>query len=266
MKCRPQTHLLTSLPVLSTVTPANGWQRRLEKQQKFSASQPMPVACYRYCQALTDLLQEQVYSLAFGKILQESQWYLYLPSSPFFIDCIPRPLPQMPLNFLHWSLVPYPLSLSFKASQTFSLLQIYALPSMELIFDHSPVTEGLATLSGDPGAESLLANGSAEQTVEVEGESEGFNARPVVVELRMECFAHGSERLQGDDARHALCTCLWLVQSYSLTSRISTTPARVLFHLNIALLIHCGASMPCTVLDFLRPVSKAPKFSKPLKL
>lgn len=73
---------------------------------------------------------------------------------------------------------------------------------MELIFDHSPVTEGLATLSGDPGAETLLLNGSApEQTGQGEEESESFDARPVVVELRMECFAHASERLQGDDTR-----------------------------------------------------------------
>lgn len=75
---------------------------------------------------------------------------------------------------------------------------------MELIFDHSPVTEGLATLSGDPGAELVLPSGSAEQTAQGEMEAESFSARPVVVELRMECFAHASEKLEGDDTRQAL--------------------------------------------------------------
>ena len=138
--------------------------------------------------------------------------------------------------------MPQPALSCFQASQTLSVLQLYALPNMELIFDHSPVTEGLATLSGDPGAETLLANGSAEQTEQVEEETEGFNARPVVVEIRIECFAHGSERVQGNDTRHDLRTRLSLDLSDSSAKHLrQSMPARVLWYEN-CLPSHCVAS------------------------
>lgn len=70
---------------------------------------------------------------------------------------------------------------------------MFALPSMELVFDHSPVTEGTQSLSGDPEAESGIPKHPAEESGQGDGDAEFFSARPVVVELRMESFARSSE-------------------------------------------------------------------------
>ena len=84
-------------------------------------------------------------------------------------------------------------------SEAILALQIYALPSMELVFDHSPVTEGLATLTGDPGTENPISDNATEE--EKEDTDEAYSARPVVVETRMECFAQSSEKMQADEDR-----------------------------------------------------------------
>lgn len=72
---------------------------------------------------------------------------------------------------------------------------------MELVFDHSPITEGLSTLSGEPEADVHASQDSPEQAGQAE--EAFFTARPVVVELKMECFAHSDEQLADDDDRLA---------------------------------------------------------------
>lgn len=83
------------------------------------------------------------------------------------------------------------------------MVQIYALPNMELVFDHSPIAEGLSTLTGDPEAEPEPEDDSADASGQGIEDSEGFSARPVVVETRMECFAHSTEQLVNDENRFA---------------------------------------------------------------
>ena len=82
-------------------------------------------------------------------------------------------------------------------------LQIHALPNMELVFDHSPIAEGLATLSGDPETEPPLEGDPGSDAAEQENDTETFSARPVVVEMRMECFAHAQEQVSSRDDRSA---------------------------------------------------------------
>ena len=80
-------------------------------------------------------------------------------------------------------------------------MQVFALPNMELVFDHCPVTEGLETLSGDPDSEALVKKDPVEEDGQGDGDPEVSCARPVVVEMRMESFSQAAEKMQDDQAR-----------------------------------------------------------------
>lgn len=81
------------------------------------------------------------------------------------------------------------------------VIQVFALPDMQLVFDHCPVTEGLQTLSGDPDAEALVDKDPIEEDGQGDGDPESVTARPVVVEMRMESFSQAAEQTQDDKQR-----------------------------------------------------------------
>jgi len=75
--------------------------------------------------------------------------------------------------------------------------QIFALPGMELVFDHAPVTEGLETLSGHPDPQGEVPGEPADEGT---GGADGFPARPLAMEVRMDCFARSSVVAEDDDS------------------------------------------------------------------
>ena len=66
---------------------------------------------------------------------------------------------------------------------------------MELVFDHSPITEGSTALSGDPFAEATVAKDPGEEDGQGDGDADLSSTRPIVIEVKMESFANDEELL-----------------------------------------------------------------------
>ena len=71
------------------------------------------------------------------------------------------------------------------------------MPGMELVFDHAPVTEGLDVLSGHPDPQEEVPGELADEGA---GGADGFSARPVAVEVRMDCFARSTVVADDDES------------------------------------------------------------------
>ena len=79
------------------------------------------------------------------------------------------------------------------------LLQIFALPEMQLVFDHCPVTEGSRVLSGDPIVEANIAKDPLEEDGQGDGDADLFSTRPIVIEVRMESFVSSDDIIYDDE-------------------------------------------------------------------